>query len=237
MLDQIRHLLRTGDSFIAIEEIQRTGSPLEIAVRFHSVMKDLYWKAHDLPGLILIGRAGILFCISHSLVAGESPESIEKLRSTAKAITFDIGSFTWPGWEEPGINPTHADLAVGLDCARLNLRLAIELKKPADRLSMAHWLLGAQALATRDHQLAQTQFQLAQDVLPSNDPATLKLQPLNLGYLAIARLMENPNDAVAQTQFDQITGQLTADSSEDAKSYLTQLDSARRLFVRPDAKF
>src|ERR1700721_2000959 len=131
MMNEILQLLHEGDSFAAIEEIQKEGFPLEIAARYQALVSNLYWKAHDLQAFIAIGRAGILYCLGQSLVS-KSADEIEKLRSIAKGLAFDVGSFTWPGWEEPGINPTAADLAVGMDCAWLNLRLAIELKKPVD---------------------------------------------------------------------------------------------------------
>ena len=105
---------------------------------------------------------------------------------------------------------------------------------------MAHWLIGAHALAAGDFEFAERQFQAAQDVLPSTDPAAKELQPCNLGYLAIARLGKNPHDPVAnsaaQADYERITGELAARKDEDAEVYLSQLLSARRLFVsnRPE---
>jgi len=81
------------------------------------------------------------------MCAGDFFAAVDRLRSTAKGLAYDVGSLTWPGWEEPGIDPTPEDLAFGRECARLNLRLAIELKKPALKISMAYWLVGADALA------------------------------------------------------------------------------------------
>ena len=40
------------------------------------------------------------------------------------------------------------------------------LKKPADKVSMAHWLVGAHLLATADFALAADQFQRGHDVIP-----------------------------------------------------------------------
>lgn len=128
--EEIQQLLRGRDSFAAIELIQKQGIPLEIAARFKSLVTELYWKTHDLPAVVVIGRAGILYCLGQSLTAGNSPEAARKLRSFAKGLAYDIGSFTWPGWEEPGIHPTPDEIAFGRECANLNLRLAIELNKP-----------------------------------------------------------------------------------------------------------
>jgi hypothetical protein len=230
---EIQELLRAGDSFAAIEHIQRQGDSLEIAARYQSLLSELYWKAHDLPAVLVVGHAGILHCLGQSLIAGTSAENIEKLRSIAKALAYDIGSFTWAGWEEPGIDPTPDQLAVGLDCAELNLRLAIELRKPSNRLAMAHWLVGAHALAARDADMAITHFQLARAVLPVKDDASKTLDLCNGGYLALARLCKNATDASLQANFNEIIAQLNALPDKEVSFYVSQLMTARRLFCMP----
>ena len=230
-LIEIRDLLRNDDSFAAVEHIQRQGAPLDIAARYGSLVMDLYWKVHDLPAVVTLGRAGILYCLGQALMPEMPAEMAGKLRSGAKAMAYNVSSFVWPGWEEPGIDPKGADLAFGADCARLNLRLAIELKKPPSALSKAHWLVGAHALCSRDFAAAASEFQRAQDVLPAADTAFAELEPCNLGYLAVARLCQAPTDTAASGAFEQITSKLAADKSDDAQVYLTQLLAARRLFV------
>jgi hypothetical protein len=225
-MDEIRELLRSGDSFLAIEHIQRHGTSLEIAARYQLLLSDLYWKAHDLPAMITIGRAGILYCLTQAASVNISAESVEKLRSLAKGLAYNIGSFTWPGWEEPGITPTPDQLAVGLDCSPLNLRLAIELNKPPDRISMAHWLLGAHALAAHDFELAEKEFQHAR-LLSAMDTTAKAME----AYLALSRFCRNKTDTASQTLFEEITSELNAQKDEDAASYFTQLISAQRLFT------
>jgi hypothetical protein len=226
-MDEIQELLRNGDSFAAVEYIQRNSMPLEIAAKYKSISSDLYWKAHDLGAMITIGRAGILYCLSQAGSVNISAELVEKLRSVAKGLAYDIGSFTWPGWEEPGIDPTSEQLAVGLDCARLNLRLAIELNKPADRISMAHWLLGAHALVVHDFDFAEKEFQRARDVLPVVDTTAKAME----GYLALSRIGKDKLDAASQARFAEITAGLGGQKDDDGASYFTQLMAARRLFV------
>jgi hypothetical protein len=227
---EVQALLRDGDSFAVFELIQRQGTPIEIADRYQSLIKDLYWKAHDLPAVVIIGRAGIMYCLSQSSAAEVSSESVEKLRSAAKALAYNAGSFIWPGWEEPGISPRPEDLAFARDCAQLNLRLAVELGKPPTAVSAAHWLIGAHALAARDFELAEREFQRAQDVLPIGDETE---KAMNGGYLAVARLAKNASDASAQAGFEHIASMLRAHEDKEAQGYLSQLLSARRLFVPP----
>jgi len=231
LVQEIQELLRTTDSFAAMEHIQRDGTPLEIAARYDSLVRDFYWKAHDLPGLVVVSRAGIMYCLGQLLVAGHSSDTVEKLGHAAKGTAYNAGSFIWPGWEEPGINPTPEHLAYGRDCAQLNLRLAIEFNRPPKGLSKAHWLIGAHALVTRDFDLAEKEFQLAQDVLPATDAATKEMEACNMGYLAVARLCRNASDAAAQARFEEITTQLGAQKDEESQDYLSQLLRARRRFM------
>jgi hypothetical protein len=234
-VEEIRQILRDADSFAAIERIQKQGTPADITARYKSLIADLYWKARDLPAVVVIGRAGILYCLGQSLSAGISPEAADELRSAAKGLAYDIGSFTWPGWEEPGIHPTSEEISLGRECAALNLRLAIELKKPPARISMAHWLVGAHALSANDPEIAEREFQFAQKVLSATDADAKAMEPCNMGYLAIARLCNNPSDAAARASFDQIIAQLQARTDEDARFYLAQLLTARRRFAPPQS--
>jgi hypothetical protein len=230
-MNQILDLLRTADSFAAIEHIQRGSTPPQIAERYDSLVRDLYWKAHNLSAVITIGRAGILYCLSQLLVAETPSETAGNMANTAKLLAYNVASFIWPGWDEPGINPTPDEIAFGHDCARLNLRLAIQLNRPPQGLSKAHWLLGAYALCLRHHAQAALEFQRAQDVIPITDPAYQQMEPLNRGYLAIAHLAATPADPAAQSSFQTITAHLAAQTDEDSKSYLSQLTTAHRLFV------
>jgi hypothetical protein len=228
---EIQQFLRAADSDAALEHIQRHGTPAEVAARYKSLVLDLYWKAHDLPAVVIISRGGIAYCLGQSLVAANSPELAGELRRAAKSLAYDAGSFTWPGWQEPLIRPTPEDIAFGRDCAQLNLRLAIELKTPPLALSKAHWLMGAHALAARDFDLAAKEFQCGLDVLPATDAAAKAMQLCNAGYLSIARLCMNPTDAAAMASFADTIARLAAEKNEDAEEYSSQLASMRRYFV------
>lgn len=233
-MNDIQNRLAAGEFFNVIEEIQRAGSPAEVAERYASLLLDLYWKQHDLPAVVAIGRAGILYCLTQSVTEGVAVESSARLRSAAKGLAYNVGSFTWPGWEEPGISPTAADLAAGRECASLNLRLAIELKKPADRIAMAHWLVGAHAMASRDADLAEVQFRSGAALL-GEDASTEVLKQYMSGCLVAARLGREPNSGEKRASFDAIALDLVASADEDAQVYLSQLRAMLRLFVNRDS--
>jgi len=136
-----------------------SNAPVEAARAVGAWIRDLYWIDHDLATVTLIG--------SLSLVAGlaAAPRLNESQRydllSQVKAIAYDIGSFTWPGWGEAGISPGSTDLQAGRHAARLNLRLAEELQKGDLPLARAHWLCGAQEIAAGAYESAVRYFEAA----------------------------------------------------------------------------
>jgi hypothetical protein len=181
--------------------------------------------------VVLVSRAGIIYCLGQSLARDTPFEMIEPMRSSAKALAYDAGSFTWPGWEEPGICPTSAEIAFGRDCARLNLRLAVELRKPPKGISKAQWLIGAHALISREFELAEESFQKAHDVLAEIDAETEAMKLCNTGFLAIARLCRTSSDVAARNLFETAMAELDARIGDDAKAYSSQLAAMRRQFV------
>ena len=77
-----------------------------------AAMRRSYPDHHDVALAVAIAYAGV----SRLLAAAASSEAEKAytLRSAAKSLTYDVASFTWPGWDEPGIelgpaptNPRH----------------------------------------------------------------------------------------------------------------------------------
>ncbi len=87
------------------------------------------------------GRAGVQLGLTEGRrVAGSNPDLSTSLIGHAKAISYNLASFSWPGWDEQEIELCVSDIAMELDAAKLNLRLTIELKRGAGPMRKAHWL-------------------------------------------------------------------------------------------------
>jgi hypothetical protein len=205
---------RAADFFDLVEKINQTGPPEAVAAAYHTALRDRYWKLHDLPGVIERGRAGILYCLAHSL------------RSQAKAMAFDVGSFTWPGWEEAGIEPTVDDLSFGRQCAALNLKLAIELNKPPDKVASAHWLVGAHALTAGDSIAAVGAFQAGMPLLTTGSPFEVYLR----GCCAAGRLQAGDDPSI-RNELDRAMQQLSGIGDADSLCYLDQVRSIVKLYL------
>ena len=76
-------------------------------------------------------------------------------------MTYNLASFTWTGWDEPGIDVAPSDQAAGLAAARSNLDMAVELGKGDLAISRGWWMLGAHLLTAGDHAEACEAFSAA----------------------------------------------------------------------------
>ena len=164
---------RTGDSFATIELLCREPDAGSAADAFSAAANHFYWKDKDLPASVAMGRAGVQYALAAAMRLDPGEASlVSELRGKAKAMAYNLASFTWPGWGEPGIVIGPSDLVTGFDAARTNLRLAMELRKGALPMSRAHWILGAHELAATRHADAQTSFARAcEQASEANSPA------------------------------------------------------------------
>jgi len=218
LLTDVRTLLREGDSYEAIELIHKVGEPAAVADSYLELVKHLYWKERALPEVVTIARAGIQYCLTRAqdVPEGES-ELAATLRGTAKALAYNLASFTWPGWEEEGIVITPPDLMVGLDAAKLNV------------LSAAHWALGAQYVAAGKYDEAMNAFSTAeQKAREAEDDASVFM---NLGYLGIARILEGSGRKEGEKQLKEAVEGLKKLNTEDSRFFADQLKSVLGVFA------
>ena len=124
---------------------------------YRAAMRVAYWDDKDVPSTLAIADAGVS---RFRDAAGDGDESFAlELRSAAKGLLYDVASFTWVGWDEPDVVITSAEAAVGLDAARSNLAMAIDLDKGDLPLARAHWMLGAHLLTSGGHVEAGRAFE------------------------------------------------------------------------------
>lgn len=241
-LEQLLALAESQDNFALVAQIERQGEPLDVAKLYYQAMRKLYFERRDLPRMIFVSQAGIRYCLSQAdrLEAMTSDDSAqqeatrasgEQLRGFAKALAYDLGANAWPGWQEPGIEPTRSDRLAGLDAARLNLRLARELNRDHDALGNAYWLLGAQLLANAKAEASLAEFKSAVDEFTAaQKPDYAKMAR---GYAAIAKQVASPNAAdSAKTELQQAVAALYESGTDDAKFFAEQLRSVATYFTK-----
>jgi len=139
----------------ALAEVDLTAQP----TAYSEAMRHAYHEDKDLSAAMAIAWAGISRLLALAYATG--PAGSYELRSQAKALSFDLASFTWPGWDEPGIVITPPEARAGCAAARANLELAKELQEGELARSRAHWMLGAHELAAGRPDDARTNFEAA----------------------------------------------------------------------------
>lgn len=225
--DRALAVFRDSDSVAVVVLLTDHPNPLLAAQAFGLVMRQLYWKEKNLPATLAFGRAGVQHGLSAAArLAVTDPAQADQLRSIAKGLCYDLASFTWPGWDEPGIVLTPADIAVGLDAAKANLRLARELEKGDLPLSRAHWMLGAQLLASREHAAAQASFQLA--ALHARKAGVEAEGLLSDGFCQLTQLLAGDDPAPRRQALAQISAKLKP--LPDGEFFASQITTAEKVF-------
>jgi hypothetical protein len=230
VLAEVKKLLAESDSFKVIEYMNARGEPVEVGMAYLNLAMDFYWKEKAVPEMVTIGRAGIQYCLTKAQeLDKDDPETANKLRGIAIPLAYNLGAFTWPGWNEPGITLTSADIAAGFDAAKLDLRLAQELKRGPDIEANSYWLLGAHYIAARKYKEAigafETQMAKAKE---AGDKAN---ELLALGYVGIAKIVEGKDKDEGQKQFDEAIKGFERSDLEDAEFFTKQLKDVLKFFT------
>ncbi|WP_425615850.1 hypothetical protein NA78x_005782 [Anatilimnocola sp. NA78] len=229
MKDEALRLAREQDTLAAIVYLTRQTDMLAAAKAFSEAMLHLYWQEKNLSLALAFGRAGAQFALT---AAEANPQLASDLRSSAKAMTYNLASFTWPGWDEPGIEISPADVQLGLDAAKTNLRLAIELQKGDLPLSRAHWMLAAQQLAVQSFFDATESFaQAAAFATAANAPEEALLAR---GFISVVKIVaasaESHERAAATAELDELKSQLR--QLPDGDAFCSQFDGAIKVFAK-----
>jgi len=125
----------------------RSTAPDAFLAAARQVRQTLYWEKKDLASYVVVATHLLDTALTNARGASEAAEFF---RARSLGLSFDLASFTWSGWNEPGIAVTPALQAVGLEAARLNLDLARQSNAPENVRKAAHFILGAQLLASGD---------------------------------------------------------------------------------------
>lgn len=197
--------------------------PADAVDAYATMQGEFYWKLKDLPAVVAISQAGIAIALKAADDAS-TPEPANTLRGKAKAIAYNLASFTWRGWDEPGITIDDAAAAAGMEAATLNLQLAEKLNRPAKAKANAHWAIGAHHLAARRFTEATAAFAKGKSLAASTrEPA---FEQMFDGYIALVEDLATPGVAT-QLKLDGLISRLESEGSDDAAEYARQLTVAR----------
>jgi len=221
-VDELLTLAREVDLFAAIERLSAEPDPEAAAKAFGELAKCFY-REKSLGRVVAVARAGIQFFLGY---AGDA-EQRDVVRLLGKKLAYNLAADTWPGWDEPGIVITASELDAGLDAARVNLRLTLELGRGPQVESKAHWLLGAHWLARGELDSAGAAFSRAAECARLAEK--VDEERMCAGYGALVGTLRG--DAAARAELERIVQDLKADgASDEAKFFAEQLTTALAVF-------
>jgi len=189
----------------------RAVSPEAFLAAARQVRQSLYWERKDLPSYVVVATHLLDTALAN---AERNSEDAEFFGARSLGLSFDIASFTWPGWNEPGIVVTPALLAAGLEAARLNFKLAQKVQSPEGVRKAAHFILGAQLLAAGEPTEAIHVWSTSPDE-QGNHP-----------WVLLARVVQGGDPA----ELDRVLAELQAQGGE-AEAMSKQIQTARSVFV------
>jgi len=229
MIEEALACLEEADTFTAVEFLNQQPQPTDVAAAYNEILKVLFWKKRDINAVIALGRAGIQYSSDRAEAAAASGDMEQSytLRSAAKQLSYNVASYTWPGWNETGVILNAVQVAAGLDAARQNLRLALELDKPDLALSRAYWMLGGHLLAAGTIIEAEAHYGRAQ--MYAHRAGEEAEEALSEAFCLLAYWLLDRGREERRRSYETARGRLSA--YEDGPAFQQQLDNAKMVFV------
>jgi hypothetical protein len=224
--DKAVEILTEQDADAAVEFLKQQEDHAKAAEVFNDLVRHAYWQMHDLSISVALAKEGIA---NASAWAKEikDPKKANKVNDMVKAMSYNLASFTWPGWDEDWIEDIPQEyLKLGLDAAQTNLHLAIEQGKGDLPVSRAYWMLAAQQIAAGLNEEAKANFAEAIEYAEKAEAHSDVL--LSHGFTQLVDLLGNPDDEVALSALEALKSELV--NLEHGEMLAKQMDDALRVF-------
>jgi hypothetical protein len=229
LAQQLRQLVHAGNTSKITDTMARQGAPREVGARYFSAAENLY-QTRDLEATIAVSQKGIEYCLAQ---AGEAVKRNDtalatELRGQAKALSYNLGSYTWPGWDESGIDIKSQDQAIGFDAALQNLKLGEELSRGPEPMARAHWLVGAHALAAGKHPLAIQHFEKSAEL--AHAAANQAEELLAQAFRAMTIIAVGTSRTEGEIELARVKDAYV-ENVADGQFWINQLETAYRVFI------
>jgi len=224
LLDQARELAEAGDTKTAIHLLDAHPNADEAMKAYEDLVHYLYWQKKNIQAVVILAQAGVERMLHESETAGESHSErrLAALRR-ARVMIFNLASFCWPGWNEPGISLTESEIQAGREAAKRNRELGLVLNPTPIMSAHAAWTIGAYHLTDKKYTEAVLYFEeSARFALQAENEAE---HLLGQAYAQLARCLESGEEgAESRKQLVEIKQRLSL--AKDGPEYVRQVDTA-----------
>ena len=203
--------------------MEQGGKRLEKLEALETELFDLYWKQKDMAGVTRVGQEGVALALAEA----ERAEAGDVLTFNlhASKFAYNVASFCWPGWDEPGIVLGEPEISAGIAAATLNQHLVQDLEVPPIKHARAAWIVGAHALTAADYQRAQEQF--AQSAAHAEAAGNAAETLLGQTFAALAAHLFAPELETRLEAFTALMTQLA--QAKDGHEFVRQVETAHRV--------
>lgn len=229
MKDKMLRVVHKKGPMAAINHLNRHDDPIRALISYDELIREVYWKDKDILATVTLAQAAIDHGTYHA-ERTDNPELVDDYYSKIKTISYNLASFTWPGWKESGIEISDEHIAIGLEAAHTNLKLAVKLNRDALRMAYAYWVLAAQYIAAKDLPAAKSNFVRSAKLAEEAGEHSAVL--LSNGFEALVDMLSSPHDAAAKERYNDIKSQFEA--VEHGDDYIKQMHTAWKVFSSPD---
>ena len=230
IFDTVQSLAGEKDLYAASEFVLGLWDENELVKVFEDLLLDCYWKARSVEQVIHFANAGIHYCLAQACERNESDDSARELRFAAKRLATNAASFTWIGWEEPGVEISPGQMRHGIAFARYAVRQLHDLDPTDAQLAFTYWHLGAHLMAEGAYAEALAVFEAARDYSAS-DGRNLDNRTMHEGFIGLTKVLSGDDEA-GESEFDASVAVLKSREGEDAAFYAKQLVDVRAFFER-----
>lgn len=218
------------DPQVAFTWIESQGQPSEVCDIYDKAVRDLYWLDKGAKNLVIVGTRGLSFCLEQAQRHSHlSQEFVDGFKAQAKTIAYNVAANSWPGWGDDGIVISKAETEVGLEAAKLNLSLAVELKKPADKVAGAYWLLSALELALGKY--SESLSSIDRSNIFAQESVDKTVLAYGTAFKGLIYLSAG-NASLGQPLLESGISLLKEVGSDDSKYYLSQIEVSKKIFVK-----
>ena len=228
IFDTVQSLAGEKDLYAASEFVLGLREENEVVKVFEDLLLDCYWKARSVEQVIHFANAGIHYCLAQACERDEGDDSARELRFAAKRLATNAASFTWIGWDEPGVEISPDQMRHGIAFARYAVRQLHVLDPTVAQLAFTYWYLGAHLMAEGSYAEALAVLITTKDYNESagDNP---DYHTMIEGYIGLAKILSG-DDETGESEFDTSIAELKSREGEDAAFYAKQLVEVRALF-------
>lgn len=239
IFDNVQSIIEKKDLYAASEFVFGLADECDVAEAFGNLVLDCYWKAKSIEQVIHFADAGIHYCLARASSSVDMGEDVydeiyddpaRELRFIAKRTATNAASFTWIGWDEPGVEISADQMRQGIAFARYSVRQLRELDPTDAQLAFTYWYLGAHLIAEGSYEEALSVFGAARDHGASDD-GNPDQQAMLDGYIGMVKILSGDNET-GESEFDTAVAALESRDGEDAAFYAKQLVDVRAFFER-----